>query len=60
MEILKIFETISLTIAVACLGLLIVQMREVYKGNSEVNSLFLPVIILGKNEENFVIIMMFY
>ena len=33
MEILKIFEAISLSIAVACLGILIVQMREVYKGN---------------------------
>lgn len=46
METLKIFETISLTIAVACLALLIVQMREVYKGDSDINSLFLPVVIL--------------
>jgi hypothetical protein len=46
METLKIFEAISLSIAVASLGILIVQMREVYKGNSEVNSLFFPVVTL--------------
>lgn len=46
METLKFFETISLTIAVACLGILIAQMIEVYKRNSDINSLFLPVVIL--------------
>ena len=46
MEILNFFEIISLLIAVVCLAFLIVQMREVYKGDSDINSLFLPVVIL--------------
>lgn len=48
MEISKIFDAISLLIAVVCLAFLIVQIRQVFMRNSDANvkSLFFPIVIL--------------
>lgn len=48
MEISKIFDAISLLIAVVCLSFLIVQIRQVFMRNSDANvkSLFFPIVIL--------------
>ena len=46
MEILKIVETILLSIAIVCLALLFLQIRKVFIGDSDVQSLFLPIVML--------------
>lgn len=48
MEISKIFDAISLLIAVLCLAFLIVQIRQVFfvRNSTNVKSLFFPIVIL--------------
>lgn len=46
MEILKIVETISLLIAIICLALLFLQIRRIFIGDSDLQSLFLPIVML--------------
>ncbi|WP_129588241.1 hypothetical protein [Capnocytophaga sp. oral taxon 878] len=48
MEISKIFDAISLLIAVLCLSFLIVQIRQVFfvRSSTNVKSLFFPIVIL--------------